>query len=274
VNRRNFWAILAAGAGLATLSAPASASLNDQFGCETGDDRLIHVTIMITDPGTALLSRRANSAMPEQRAVLKGDPPGRAFRFDGKAARFMGSDLTGFLYVEDEQFVCRLPLPEEEARGTHAETGLPSVLVDGDGVFVRRYDIGADVPLPFGTPRSDVVTFLSRYLGTPDAPSHNSECGVGPMDFRRFDDLELNFQNGAFVGWSLRRSSDIAGSVRTSLSDGTRQGDPATFVTTRLAAVAESSLGSEYHANGVTALIDEASGTIEMLMGGANCVFR
>ena len=271
---RSMAKLLGAMVCIGAASAPAHASLNDQFVCDTGDERQINVTIMATEPGKAILSQRADGASQAKQTVLKGPAPGRAFRFDNGRVRFMGLDVIGFLYSEGEQFQCRLPGEPGAEVKYPSDPSVPSVMVDAEGLFIRVYDIGQDVRLDFGTPRDDIISYLSRYLGTPGPVARNEECGAGPMEFRRFGKLELNFQTETFVGWSLQDIDGAEKSVGISLADGTRPGDPAQMITDRLEAVEDSTLGSEYFGSGVTALIDEDTDTVELLMSGTNCVFR
>ncbi|MEO0871773.1 MAG: hypothetical protein AAFY19_07415 [Pseudomonadota bacterium] len=271
---RSFAMLFGAAICVAAISAPAHASLNDQFVCETGDERQINVTILVTEPGKAMLSQRIDDTSPEEQTSLAGAAPGRAFRFDNDKVRFMGTGAIGFLYSEGEQFLCRLPGEPGADVEYPSDPSLPSVMVDGEGLFVRVYDIGQDVRWNFGTPRADIISYLSRYLGTPGPVSRNEECGAGPMEFRQMGELQLNFQANKFVGWSLRGIEGAEKSVGISLADGTRPGDPALMITDRLEAIEGSTLGSEYFGSGITALIDEDTDTVDLLMGGTNCVFR
>ncbi|MEM6858188.1 MAG: hypothetical protein AAF559_09975 [Pseudomonadota bacterium] len=271
---RSLVTLFGAAISIAAHSTPVHASVNDQFVCETGDERTIYVTILTSEPGKAILLQRADDTSPATQTILTGPTPGRAFRFDKEGVRFMGSGVTGFLYSGGEQFICRAPGEPGVDPEYPSDPSLPNVMVDGEGLFIRLYDIGQDARLDFGTPRDDIVSYLSRYLGTPGPVSRNQECGAGPMTFRRFGQLQLNFQADTFVGWSLR---DIAGpekSVGISLADGTRPADPALMITGRLEAIEGSTLGSEYFGDGVTALINEDTDTVNVLMGGTTCVFR
>lgn len=253
---------------------PAHASLNDQFVCAAGDERSITVTIMATQPGTAELTQYAAPSEPASSITLTGEVPGRAFRFDNGPIRFMGSGATGFLFLEGEQLLCRYPGEPGSPTPTQSEPALPSVMADARGLLVRRYDLGVDEALPFGMPRSEITSYLSRYLGTPGPLTGNQECGAGPMQFRRFGPLQLSFQDGRFAGWSIGPGEAGDGAVEVSLRDGTRQDDPADPITSRFARLTDSTLGAEYHGDGINVLIDEDAGVVEWLMAGTNCTFR
>ncbi len=274
MHRTPFLAALAATLGLAALAAPAHASLNDQFVCETRDARMIEVTIMATEPGTALLSQRGDSAGEPRQTVLTGAPAGRTFRFDGKGARFIGAGTLGVLFLGGERLLCRFPDEPDALSEPAAEQTLAHVMGDGEGLLLRRFDIGADVALAFGMPRGELVAALDRYLGAPEPLVFNSECGAGPMEFQRFGRLEINVQDGAFVGWTMLATGEPAQPAAISLIDGTRPGDPVDPITQGFEPVEDSTLGAEYYRDGVTALIDEPSGTVDLLMAGTNCVFR
>lgn len=255
-------------------ASPAHASLNDQFVCATEDDRRVHVTIMATDPGKAVLSYRAPKSSEAERITLSGAEPGRAFRFDAGKTRFMGTDTVGILHHKGEQLTCIFPGAPDEGPAKQVDPMVPSVMVDSEGLMVRRYDIGADIRHAFGTPKNNVIAYLSRYLGTPGPLQRNEECGVGPLEFRRFGPITLSFQDNAFAGWFMREGVGEARSVAVSLPDGTRTGDPASSVKATFERFDESTLGEEYTSEGVTALLDETGERVDVLMAGANCVFR
>lgn len=267
-------AVVLTAAGLGLGAIPAHASLNDQFVCETGDERTITVTIMATDPGKAVLTQNATPSAQASQITLTGDAPGRAFRFDRGAIRFMGSATTGFLYLAGEQLLCRFPGEPDAEMSQASDPSLPSVMADGEGLLVRRYDLGVDEALAFGMPSEALTSYLGRYLGSPGPLTRNEECGAGPMQFRRFGPLQVSFQDERFVGWMIQPDRRGDGAVAVSLRDGTRPGDPAEMVTDRFGRIDGSTLGAEYHRDGINALVDEDAGVIEWLMAGANCTFR
>ncbi|MEL6487824.1 MAG: hypothetical protein AAFQ13_11870, partial [Pseudomonadota bacterium] len=234
----------------------------------------ITVTIMATEPGTAVVTQYETASTPSSSITLVGEKPGSAFRFDNGPISFMGSAMTGYLYLEGEQFVCRFPgEPGSEPSDTR-ELFLPTVMADGEGVLVRRYDTGVDEVLPFGLPSLDITSYLRRFLGDPGPLSNGDECGAGPMQFRSFGPLQVNFQDDRFVGWSIGTDKRGRSAVDVSLRNGARPGDPANLVTDHFERIEGSTLGAEYYADGVNAIIDEETGLIELLMGGTNCVFR
>ncbi|MEE4155394.1 MAG: hypothetical protein V2I27_14650 [Erythrobacter sp.] len=238
--------------GSALLGSPALASLNDQFVCETGDDRMINVTIMAqrstaAEPGEALLSQRTDPSAPPRQTPLTGRSGSGAFRFDGG---------------------------EPDAPAALADLPAAQVLGDGEGLVLRRFDVGVDVPLTFGMQRPELTAMLSRLLGASEAIAAHDECGAGAMEFERFGPLEVNFQDGLFVAWSIRAMREPHASVPIGLWDGTSPGDQAYLITERFERFEQSTLGAEYHGDGITALIDEESDTVELVMGGTNCVFR
>lgn len=258
----------------AAFSAPAQASMNDQFVCNTNDERRVHVTILSSDPGKAILYDRKAGASEPELTTLQSEKPARAFRFDAGDTRFMGHGTIGFLYREGEQLLCTFPGSEEAQATNKADPMLPMVMVDSEGLFVRRFDLGADERLPFGTAKDDIVSYLSRYLGSPAPLERNEECGAGALEFRRFGPLTLAFKSEAFAGWSMRGDVGEPRSVAVSLPDGTRAGDPPEALEGGFKRFAGSTLGEEYVGGGVTAVLDEPGERIDVLMGGVNCVFR
>lgn len=57
--------------------------------------------------------------------------------------------------------------------------------------------------LTFGLPQARAVELATVAFGAPTGREH-VDCPAGPMDFVNFQDLQLNFEEGRFTGWSLQ----------------------------------------------------------------------
>lgn len=169
------------------------------------------------------------------------------------------------------------PMPEAKADGPAA--GTTAISLDAEGLRFIDRNSGRASLLAFGAPRAQAEEALARVAGKADDRSANAECGVGTLEFTRFDAMTLNFQDGKFVGWFL---GDEPGAAAYSTASGVAIG------TTRAGArqsvaivdVADSSLGEEFRIGpGDTAMggIFSAPGDqarIDALFAGVNCFFR
>lgn len=122
--------------------------------------------------------------------------------------------------------------------------------------------------LAFGVKQAQAVAAAAKAFGAPTGKEHNGECGEAPRDFVSFHDLQLAFQDGRFVGWSLggatpklRSAGGLAiGAPRAVL--GGAQVDE------------EGSLGPEFEVDGVGGILDAKGARVEALWAGAVCQFR
>ncbi|QZH74429.1 MAG: hypothetical protein JY451_12190 [Erythrobacter sp.] len=106
-------AVLAIISGLC-LSAPARASINDQFACETsGSAGELFVTIMAMQPGVAIVQDSRDVSGEVTQIVLEGSQIEGHFAFLGHGASFVGSGNSGRLFYEADIYVCVFPLDEE-----------------------------------------------------------------------------------------------------------------------------------------------------------------
>jgi len=80
--------------------------------------------------------------------------------------------------------------------------------------------------IPFGIPRASAELAIGNVQGGQRDKGSSSECGAGTINYTSYkDDLQLTFQDGKFVGWTinsaaspLKTAKDIGiGSPRQSL---------------------------------------------------------
>jgi hypothetical protein len=130
--------------------------------------------------------------------------------------------------------------------------------------------------LAFGMPREEAVGAVASILGPATGEGSNEECGAGPMQFTSFGTLSLNFQQGAFVGWSLR------GPPRTPAlrsAAGLGIGTPRDQIMGEGQGplqVSETSLGTQFDAAGILGLLSgpEPDATVTSIWAGTNCIFH
>ena len=140
-----------------------------------------------------------------------------------------------------------------------AEAPAPALLtLAGDGLAPG---------LKFGMSRSDAVAAATRALGAAKPAEHNDECGEGPMDFVRFHDLQLGFQDGKLAGWSLDGPNPA---LRT--AGGIGFGTPRKALG-KVAIDEQSSLGPEFSVADVGGVLGEGDKVVSLWAGMA-CQFR
>lgn len=130
--------------------------------------------------------------------------------------------------------------------------------------------------IDFGAPRAQAVAAVAAVLGPATGEGANEECGAGQMEFTNFGTLALNFQNDAFVGWSL------SGPPRTPplrSATGVGIGTPRDQVMGEGQGpleVSETSLGTQFDAAGIFGLLSgpEPDASVTELWAGTNCIFH
>ncbi len=156
-----------------------------------------------------------------------------------------------------------MPVAAEEA---------PALAVDGEGLRLFNPTNGSARPLPFGTARAMVMTALAS-RGSADT-GIQPECGAGPLDYAAWPDgLKLYFQKYEFTGWAL--DGRAAGKVTTAAGVGpgsSRKELEAAYA----AEVAQSTLGTEFTAGGLSGLLDGPgpNASIDAMWAGTSCNFR
>ena len=169
------------------------------------------------------------------------------------------------------------PVPEAKADGPAAAT--TAVGLDSEGLrFVDKVS-GKTSLLAFGVPRAEAETALANVAGKEDDRSTNEECGVGPMEFTRYDAMTLNFQDGKFAGWFLGNEPGAnIYSTMSGIAIGTTRAKAAESVT--IVDLEDGTLGEEFSigtgdkvVGGMFAAPGEAA-KIDALFAGTNCFFR
>jgi hypothetical protein len=137
--------------------------------------------------------------------------------------------------------------------------------------------VAGDV-VTFGTARDDTVAAVSAALGEPAEEGQEDECPAGETDFVRWgegpDDISLDFQEDAFVGWSLGTESDLQteagigiGSTRAELEAEFGEVDIDETSTIGLEFLLPDSLGGVLDGDAPESLITN-------LWAGTTCIYR
>jgi hypothetical protein len=141
-----------------------------------------------------------------------------------------------------------------------------------DGLSLRDPRSGKTQLVRFDIARADAELAIGKAQGTALDKGSSSECGAGTVDYTSYkDDLQLTFQDGKFVGWTvnsadspLRTARDIGiGSPRQSLDAAYKD-----------VIVEDSSLGLLFGAGGLTGLLDQdgIEGIVTNIWAGTVCL--
>ncbi|MCW3836283.1 hypothetical protein ACFQ1E_11350 [Sphingomonas canadensis] len=159
-----------------------------------------------------------------------------------------------------------------ETADAHA---MPALKLDPEGLLLVDVESGEKRTVAFGAARDVAVPAIASALGKPLSASVNQECGAGPIEHVAFQGgLTLLVQGGKFGGWSLdgREGGGYAtpggvtiGSTLADLRKAAKKVD-----------VEESTLGTEFMADGMSGLLDGKAATAKItdLWAGLSCVFR
>jgi hypothetical protein len=136
-----------------------------------------------------------------------------------------------------------------------------------------RLGEGEGRELRFGTAQAETLARLAP-LGQPPIRT-TADCGAGPIQVGQWPNgLTLLFQEGRFVGWTV---DGPAGSrIRTRRGIGTGSTRAELEAAHQGARVDESTLGTEFDAEGIGGLLesDAADAKITSLWAGTTCHFR
>lgn len=147
----------------------------------------------------------------------------------------------------------------------------PALVLEGEGLRLIDPVTTHATPIPFGTDKAMALRAISAGMkGAPDTQTSNSECGEGPLEMASWNKgLSVYFQDGKFVGWGgavdLKTMNGIGfGSTRAQLD--------AAFSPT----VEESSLGTEFHAAGLSGILESTAkdAAISEIWAGMTCIAR
>ncbi|HEX6371860.1 MAG TPA: hypothetical protein VF006_23255 [Longimicrobium sp.] len=149
-----------------------------------------------------------------------------------------------------------------------AEPAAGGVVLAADGVEVG----GAAGRLAFGSGREQVLAAVGAVLGTPTEQGTNEECPAGPLSHVQYAGLQLVFQDGGFVGWFAQEGSPL----RTARGIGPGSTLGQVKAAHPAATVEETSLGSEFAADGLYGIVTSPSneGKVQVMFAGTNCIFR
>ena len=167
------------------------------------------------------------------------------------------------------------PPPSSVRPYSAAEAGIDSsvvaISIEGEGLRLFVIATGAARPLPFGTDSSSVFTAIQR--ATRSDPVESGDGGDCPGSYARWSNgLTLRFDDGKFVGWSLR-DGDNSVSTPTGIGIGTTRAnvDSAVVIT-----VKGTSLGPEFTAGQLAGLLDGTTpaSKVTHLWAGETCIAR
>ena len=74
-----------------------------------------------------------------------------------------------------------------------------------DGLSLVDTATGNARMIAYGVPRATIEGAVTAALGEPTERGTSKECGAGAMDFTTYGDLQLTFQEGKFIGWTINR---------------------------------------------------------------------
>ena len=146
---------------------------------------------------------------------------------------------------------------------TPREPEPPVMTLDAQGITPTVSQLRID----FGRAQIGVIDTVSRLLGEDPAQiTTNAECGAGPVTAAAWEDgLTLNFQDGAFVGWT-NADPDLA------VAGGFRAGQPRLEMPQVSFQV--TTLGTEFSRSDVFGILTEGDVAIRLLWAGTTCFFR
>lgn len=150
----------------------------------------------------------------------------------------------------------------------------PKLAIEAEGLRWFLQPSGSARPIPFGTPRDQVLASLERVRG-PAGQGTNQDCGAGPVQYANWaDGLSLVFQNGRLAGWGLDGRAAGALGTANNVGPGTTRAElDSSFANVE---VRQTSLGAEFAAGGISGVLDGPGrqAKITDMWAGVNCVAR
>lgn len=169
------------------------------------------------------------------------------------------------------------PAKEEKARD-HSTVGAKPVVKASPASNPMAIELAADgllvrgKLLPFGTPRPSAESAIGDIQGSEGTRGSSSECAAGLVDYTAYgDSLQLTFQEGKFVGWTINGS---ASPLRTAKGIGIgspRQSLDAAYPDV---IVDDSSLGLLFSVGDLVGLLDQdgIEGIVTDIWAGTVCL--
>ena len=261
-------------------ASPALASLDDQYQCRRHAEVEAIVIPSSMDRSRATIqfagSLATIPAIPLQAqpatnpAVMTYTSPSMQGR--SSATRFvMGTD-TGKLYFGDFFANCdRIPQDEEDLL---RQRKLPArIELNRRGLSLVKVGLtGAE--LEFGATQEAVLAFLAAPLAVPASRSSGSECSRAP-DAIALGPLVMHFKAGQWLGWLLSKHRPAVSptiEIRTAEGIGLGLGDLSALAPSER--VEGSTLGTEYHSEGVSYLLEKKGDAVRAAWAGEVCAFR
>lgn len=141
-----------------------------------------------------------------------------------------------------------------------------------DGLSMVDPDTGNARMIAYGVPRATIEGAVTVALGEPTERGTSKECGAGAMDFTTYKgDLQLTFQEGKFIGWTINRGP--AGGLSTASGIGIGS----TLAEVKKAydvTVEDGSLGILFSSGALAGIVDSKSDTAKVtdIWGGTVCL--
>lgn len=126
--------------------------------------------------------------------------------------------------------------------------------------------------IPFGITRASAELAVGNVQGAQLDKGSGSECGAGTVDYTSYkDDLQLTFQDGKFVGWTINAAKSP---LRTAKGIGVGSPRQSLDASYKDVMTEDSSLGLLFGADGLTGLLDQdgIEGIITGIWAGTVCL--
>jgi hypothetical protein len=172
---------------------------------------------------------------------------------------------------EPEGGAVRTSSPDSASGGVAAAAPAAKPVAGGVVLAAQGLDV-AGARLAFGGGREQVLAAVGAVLGAPQEEGTNEECPAGPLAHVQYADVQLVFQDGSFVGWFAQEGS----ALRTAQGIGPGSTLGQLKAAYPAATVEETSLGSEFAADGLYGVVTNPSdeGKVQVMFAGTNCLFR
>lgn len=165
------------------------------------------------------------------------------------------------------------PVPgADSAAAPTAQPARRTIVLAPEGLELAGGAGGAE-RLAFGDPQARVLAAVGAVLEAPREQGVQEECPAGPLYHALYAaELQVVFQDSAFVGWASRQGS----AFRTAAGIGPGSTVGQLKAAYPAATVGETSLGMEFAADPLYGIVSDstASGRVEMMFAGTNCIFR